>query len=180
MTSADNVFQKIIFAKKLCLSKENVWQKLLIDKRYHLPKYNADNVCQKIMFALGRGRSCFCTSGLTLNGLCHFKFIWRPLTFRLNVNWNVSYQKCLQKLRATLTCRYLGERRGVAGLLPAAFLQVMVVLSPQCISHWFPPILQSSQKSYHGCLWDITKRFWEGEGRRRLEQWQQGSESSQN
>ena len=26
-----------------------------------------------------------------------------------------------------LTCRYLGERRGVAGLLPAAFLQVMVI-----------------------------------------------------
>ena len=26
-----------------------------------------------------------------------------------------------------MTCRYLGERRGVAGLLPAAFLQVMVV-----------------------------------------------------
>ena len=45
---------------------------------------------------------------------------------------------------STLICRYLGERRGVAGLLPAAFLQVMVVSLETCFTVVFHKSLNDS------------------------------------
>ena len=64
----------------------------------------------------------------------------------------------------------------MAGLLPAAFLQVMVVSLETCFTVVFH-VCKAYIKSYHSTLKDSVKRFWEEAARRRHEQLQQGSKS---
>ena len=129
-----------------------------------------DNVCQKIMFALGRGRLCFCTSGSTLNGLCHFKFMMWTMVIILTNNLNSKSPEGQINLQVLWW-----EERG--GRSSACSLSTSHGGFPWDMFHCGLPCLQSLHKSYHSTLKDSVKRFWEEAARRRHEQLQQGSKS---